>query len=365
MERKFAVIQWSEGQDSGKFSDVKIDSIRGYDDSKMDQHGNPFAPYSAVVEWRHGKKPRGGWPHYRGTIVFVCANRFEASRKINLLLKEDEHAALNKSASPPPCDAIQDDSDDSTDNTQILTQSSQIKKPIVRKEKDPAEEFLRLYGPTQSSDVNSPRKTVTELRKKVKYLQEENATLKDLLTQDVPELLKTMRNVIDLTSPPKRSKLEAATPPLTSQSSPLSSHSSSSANSLWSLPRSTPHSVTSQSDVQPDSKSSKVEIHPGTGVMVERLAWAYAMNATSATVFVRHLLTAVFPVETLLVSNLRGGKRGGLEARQPLDKQKLDAIYSATLEKWPGTPLSCIGSTINCKITELRAKSKNVPSTSF
>lgn len=62
--------------------------------------------------------------------------------------------------------------------------------------------------------------------------------------------------------------------------------------------------------------------------MVEKLAWAYAVNANSATVFVRHLLTAVFPMEILLVSNLRGGKRGRGDARLPLDKTKLDAIYS-------------------------------------
>ncbi|XP_038144178.1 uncharacterized protein LOC119785398 isoform X3 [Cyprinodon tularosa] len=52
---------------------------------------------------------------------------------------------------------------------------------------------------------------------------------------------------------------------------------------------------------------SVVEIHPGTGVMIEKLAWAYAINANSATVFVRHLLTAVFPTETLLVQLLRSG----------------------------------------------------------
>ncbi|CAB1413501.1 unnamed protein product [Pleuronectes platessa] len=90
--------------------------------------------------------------------------------------------------------------------------------------------------------------------------------------------------------------------------------------------------------------------------MVEKLAWAYAVNANSATVVVRHLLTAVFPVEILLVSNLRGGKRGRGDARLPLDKSKLDAIYSATLERWPGTQPSSIGSTIHAKITELRAK---------
>lgn len=74
-----------------------------------------------------------------------------------------------------------------------------------------------------------------------------------------------------------------------------------------------------------------MEIYPGTGVMVEKLAWAYATNANSSTTFVRHLLTAVFPVEILLVSNLRGGKRGRGHARLPLDKNKLDAIYSKFL----------------------------------
>lgn len=71
MERKFAVVRWSEGEDSGKLSEVKTDTIRGYDDSKMDQHGNPISTYSAVMEWCHGKKPQGGWPYYRGTVVFV------------------------------------------------------------------------------------------------------------------------------------------------------------------------------------------------------------------------------------------------------------------------------------------------------
>lgn len=71
MERKFAVVRWSEGEDFGKLSDIRTDAIRGYDDSKMDQDGNPFATYSAVIEWCHGRKQRGGWPHYRGTVIFV------------------------------------------------------------------------------------------------------------------------------------------------------------------------------------------------------------------------------------------------------------------------------------------------------
>ncbi|XP_023152411.1 uncharacterized protein LOC111586825 [Amphiprion ocellaris] len=191
--------------------------------------------------------------------------------------------------------------------------------------KDPGEDFLKMYGCSQpSSDDTSPRNTVVESKQKIKDLKEENAKLNELVVQHVQELLRTMKDIIDLAAPPKRSRLEHSTPPLPPQSSPQSRHSSSSASSLQSLPRSAPSSVTSLMD----SKSSKVEIHPGTGVMIEKLAWAYALNANSVTVFVRHLLTAVFPVEILLVSNLRGGKRGGGHARQPLDKNKLDAIYS-------------------------------------
>lgn len=36
MKSKFAVVQWSEGEDSEKLKEVKTDAIRGYDDSMMD-----------------------------------------------------------------------------------------------------------------------------------------------------------------------------------------------------------------------------------------------------------------------------------------------------------------------------------------
>lgn len=63
--------------------------------------------------------------------------------------------------------------------------------------------------------------------------------------------------------------------------------------------------------------------------MIYKLAWAYALNANSATVFVRHLLTAVFPVEVLLLSNLQTrNKQGGGDVHLPQDKNKLGAIYS-------------------------------------
>lgn len=80
------MVQWSEGEDSGKHSEVKTDNIRGYDDSKMDQHGDPISTYSAVIEWRHGKKQRGGWPHYRATVIFVSGKLMLLWFKVKIVL---------------------------------------------------------------------------------------------------------------------------------------------------------------------------------------------------------------------------------------------------------------------------------------
>lgn len=71
-----------------------------------------------------------------------------------------------------------------------------------------------------------------------------------------------------------------------------------------------------------------MEISPGSNVFVDRLAWAVAQNANSASCFVRTLLTAVFPIDVLLVSNLRGTSRDSGPQRQALDKLKVEAIYS-------------------------------------
>ncbi|KAL0974044.1 hypothetical protein UPYG_G00214670 [Umbra pygmaea] len=356
MERRFAVVRWSEGEDFGNLSDIKTDAIRGYDDAKMDQDGNPISTYSAVIEWPHGRKQRGGWPHYRGIVIFVSATRFETIRKLNSLLKEEEPAELTKrvSVAPPKY------GDDSDASIVMDTQSLQVKKSKPPIRTDPAEEFLKQYGQSQpSSDCqNNLTKTVDELKQEIKDLKAENAKLKDIVLQDVPGLLLSLRTIID-SATPNKSRMEPTTPSLALPGSSQSRASSPSATSL-SHPRSMLSSSAAASPSLTVPQSSKVEIHPGSGVMVEKLAWAYALNANSATVFVRHLLTAVFPVEILLVSNLCGNKRGGGEARVPLDKNKLDAIYSATLERWPGTQLSIIGSTINAKITELRSKSKNV-----
>lgn len=44
------MVYWSEDKDSGKLSEVKTDTIRVYDDFKMDQHGNAIATCSPVIK---------------------------------------------------------------------------------------------------------------------------------------------------------------------------------------------------------------------------------------------------------------------------------------------------------------------------
>ncbi|MGH0157561.1 UNVERIFIED_CONTAM: hypothetical protein FKN15_036183 [Acipenser sinensis] len=119
-------------------------------------------------------------------------------------------------------------------------------------------------------------------------------------------------------------------------------------------PLKTPKRYESSSD---GSDTEPVEIYPGTGVFCDKLVWALANNSHTATSFVRTLLVNLFPLDVLLKSNLRGRSKDTTEHRPALDATKIDAIYRATLQKWPNTPQAVIGSAINGKLAELRNKS--------
>ncbi|XP_060758424.1 uncharacterized protein LOC132869085 [Neoarius graeffei] len=361
--RKFAVVRWLEGEDYGKLSDLRTEAILKYEDDKMDQEGNPKNPYSAYIEWCHGRKHKGGWPHFKASILFVAANRYENSMKLNSLLEvaTKPPQPLTKRVCVPPARFREESEDD--DSTDIEAEPLQAKKSKVV---NPAEQFLNLYGHGQQArhgEENADlQKTIIALKQEVKDLKEENAKWKEMVLQDVPGLIYAMRNIInskDTPSSSPHSSTSLTTPEVAPQSqSPVAStQSQSSVASTQS--QSSVASTQSQSPVASTAQPLKVEIYPGSGVFIDKLAWTYAENSNTATVFVRHLLVAVFPLETLLVSNLRGTNRGGADSRVPLDKLKVDAIYSATIQRFPHTPLATIGTAINAKITELRAKNKS------
>ncbi|KAJ8418406.1 hypothetical protein AAFF_G00141150 [Aldrovandia affinis] len=110
-----------------------------------------------------------------------------------------------------------------------------------------------------------------------------------------------------------------------------------------------------------DGHVRQVEVYPGSSVFCEARAWHAAIQAQSPTAMARTLLLGVFDMDTLLQSNLRGGR-----SRRPtfpnhrtgLDPHKLDAIYNATLAKFPLARKGQIGTGINSKLSEIRFKSR-------
>ncbi|MFT7805972.1 uncharacterized protein LOC108942615 [Arapaima gigas] len=105
----------------------------------------------------------------------------------------------------------------------------------------------------------------------------------------------------------------------------------------------------------------QVEVYPGSSVFCEARAWHSAIKAHSPTAMARMLLLGVFDMDTLLQSNLRGGR-----SRRPafpnhrigLDPHKLDAIYNATLARFPLARKGQIGTGINSKLSEIRFRSR-------
>ncbi|XP_011676379.2 ATP-dependent RNA helicase DRS1 isoform X4 [Strongylocentrotus purpuratus] len=100
-----------------------------------------------------------------------------------------------------------------------------------------------------------------------------------------------------------------------------------------------------------------VEIHPGSGVFVDREAWDSLNELDQPTAFARRLLPFVFSMETLLNSNLRGGKStrdSAAEPKNPLDPKRVDAIYNAVYCKFPRVRHCDIGQAINGRLSNLR-----------
>ncbi|KAJ4926439.1 hypothetical protein JOQ06_008613 [Pogonophryne albipinna] len=73
-----------------------------------------------------------------------------------------------------------------------------------------------------------------------------------------------------------------------------------------------------------------IEIVKGLGVFCKRDAWKASIHTTSGTAMVQTLLLGTFPLETLLQSNLNGGKpkRGDGEQLEALDPGKKAAIIA-------------------------------------
>ncbi|XP_077353930.1 uncharacterized protein LOC144027522 [Festucalex cinctus] len=335
MTRRFAVVVWCNGEDAGKYSEVKTDAIKSYDDSKFDDNGYPVSDYLAIVEWQKGKKPKHGWPVYRASVKFVSSNRFQTNGKIKqyLSVNKDEHLP-KKRPSIPPCRYTDSDSEtDLGESPQTQSKKQSITKPQKNVAKKLIDKYQPIFNQQQTQKLN-------ELEEENTRLRSENEKLKNMLVREIPDMIGELKTAL---------KSRGSTTSFSSdfQAGQISSPSVQ---------------QTSASGVHDHPKSSiedQVEIVPGSIVHINKLAWAVAQNANSASCFIRTLLTAVFPMDVLLVSNLRGTSRDSSGTRrQALEKNKVDAIYRATLQKWPHVIPSHIGTVINSKLSEIRAKNK-------
>ncbi|XP_023263408.1 uncharacterized protein LOC111656070 [Seriola lalandi dorsalis] len=106
---------------------------------------------------------------------------------------------------------------------------------------------------------------------------------------------------------------------------------------------------------------SQVEVYPGSGVLCDVRSWQAANQAQSPTAMARMLLLGVFDMDTLMNSNLRGGRsrRPAFHPqRSALDPHRINAIFNAILARFPLAKKGVIGSGINSKLSEIRFRSR-------
>ncbi|XP_034407239.1 uncharacterized protein LOC117743658 isoform X1 [Cyclopterus lumpus] len=106
---------------------------------------------------------------------------------------------------------------------------------------------------------------------------------------------------------------------------------------------------------------SQVEVYPGCGVLCDVRSWQAANQAQSPTAMARMLLLGVFDMNTLMNSNLRGGRSrrpASHSQRSALDPHKINAIFNAILARFPLAKRGVIGSGINSKLSEIRFRSR-------
>ncbi|XP_062400075.1 uncharacterized protein LOC134089632 [Sardina pilchardus] len=327
--RRFAVVHWVNGEDAGMYSEVRTDAIRQYDDTKMSEDGHPHTENLVAVEWKKGKKPKHGWPVYSAYIKFVSNNRYYTSKKIKQMRLEKDQSLPKKRASESPA-RYSDSEESAVDNAP--TKKKRVHTPT---EPQNVAWIVEEHRATTATSAELLRK-IKEVEEEKQTLRKENEQLKTMLFKGLPDMIKDIKTALKAQDP----------------TSSLSSNSEDERSSQ-----------TTQSSPPEAMSTKQVEICPGTNVCIDLLSWAMAQNASSSSCFVRALLTAVFPKDVLLRSSLRGTTKNGPHY-PALDKAKVEAIYRATLQKWPHVVPSTIGVAINAKLTELRWKKRQRPKNS-
>ncbi|XP_074531480.1 uncharacterized protein LOC141794833 [Halichoeres trimaculatus] len=297
-------------------------------------------------------------------------------------------------------------------NVQQRTHSGGTGPTVVKVESGVSD--VPLLSPSHTAELHFLRSRVRELEREKVELSAENQRLKNMLVHEIPGLLSTMWQTLgqsnshhSISTGTGRSDGYAAyshhQPPTNNQDSdfspqvyvqqlqedlsgdmseswgPLGSDSEEmgggadlglgshmaeeaplcSQTDMEELRRSCSESQCTSGHI--NGQVSQVEVYPGSGVLCDSRSWQAASQAQSPTAMARTLLMGVFDMNTLMNSNLRGGRsrRPAFHPqRSALDPHKINAIFNAILARFPLAKRGVIGSGINSKLSEIRFRSR-------
>ncbi|XP_057330859.1 uncharacterized protein LOC130671155 [Microplitis mediator] len=334
MTQLFALVKWVSGEDKDKYTvGIPTEWIINfnYEDFKNEKC-NPAESY--VIEWRKSKKmPAGGWECYDGLVTEVSSSIAVLEKKFSTYYNGIQSPKnINGSNEKQFSNKENDDlilPDDSTARASNLTfqqsnenvpNNSKSKKGNVRSsgdeypssdDSDQRSEKTPVHG-MDNADVSRPR-TLFGSR------NDQNDVALQILAE-----LKNMRNDI-----------------IQSQRQ-------------------------NQSDTDDENNPKMVEVgRRGSGIKITEEQWECAQSQGRCTAMAVVLLTAIVPMDTLLRSNLKGGKAriskdpNNPTQHQGLDPAILEAIKYTVRKKFKKNyDDTKINTALNVKMSSLRRKMK-------
>ncbi|XP_034152089.1 myosin heavy chain, clone 203-like isoform X1 [Esox lucius] len=370
LEIRYVLLEWTEGEDRGAHSILALDCVRNFSVKKFLERTEKT---EKLVEWRKGRQP---WQVHLARIIDVA--KFEKTLQIKLRGIEMEKEVTQQTKRPHiPNSKYRDQGQtEKASKKRVDNKKRSPSKYNHEEEEEEEEDEARHDRPSKNKraseeeerigdeeDIVPPSKKKTaaefrkhldeqmwerrkldqmqrnlqELRNEVHSLKNENARLKDIIINQIPQMKsdiaiiaqkKTGRTPVeDLDS--SFSTFGEMQPTPERRQSPEDTEPFKESPMVTERFRETPQTAATAET----SAKTQMEVIKGSGVFCQAEAWKAARLAPSATAMVRNLLLGTFDLETLLKSNLNGGKptRGDGEQLVALDQIKKAAIIATLL----------------------------------
>ncbi|KAK2861022.1 hypothetical protein Q7C36_005188 [Tachysurus vachellii] len=332
LEIRYVLLEWTEGEDRGAHSILPLDCVRNFSVTDFFERTDKT---EKLVEWRKGRQP---WPVHRARIIDVA--KLEKTLQIKLMEMEKEGTQWQIKRPHIP-------------NSKYSEQQGQTEKASKKKvdnKKGGASKYKHQEGEKQEEGHDRLSKNKIDVKKRwsSKYnheeeeekAEEEEEEEDDEARHDRPSKNKRaseeeecIGDKEDITAAEFRKHLDEQMWERRKLNQ-MQINLQEMRNEVHSLKNENARLKDIIINQIPQMKSDlaiiaqKIEVIKGSGVFCQAEAWKAARLANSATAMVRNLLLGTFDLETLLKSNLNGGKpsRGDGEQLVALDKIKKAAI---------------------------------------